>query len=389
MRAESSYPVELRKVFEKMSDVLIIGAGINGLLLSRELADAGAEVRLLDAGEVGREASWAGGGIVSPLYPWRYSEPVTALVTWAQKFYPNLVEDLEAETGIDAQYQRDGLLMLDAADRDQALAWAARHGQEMSVLTTAGCYQQEENLRPGFDEGLWMPGVGHVRNPRLCRALKESLALNSRVQLSENLPVTEIQTQSGRVTAVLAGERGNQQTFHPDTVVLCAGAWSRGLLPEFEADCEIQVEPVKGQMLLYKFDGPPVKSILLHNGRYLIPRSDGHLLVGSTLEYSGFDKSLTEEARSSLSDSAAEILPVLAEMEPVAQWSGLRPGTKDGIPYIGQVPPWENLFINAGQFRNGLVLAPASVRLLADLLLAREPLVDPRPYQPLARNTAA
>ena len=89
-----------------MSDVLIVGAGINGLLLSRELASAGAEITLVDAGAVGREASWAGGGIVSPLYPWRYSAPVTALVGWAQKFYPDLVQSLLAETGVDAQYQR-------------------------------------------------------------------------------------------------------------------------------------------------------------------------------------------------------------------------------------------------------------------------------------------
>lgn len=368
-----------------MSDVLIIGAGINGLLLSRELAAEGAEITLVDAGEVGREASWAGGGIVSPLYPWRYSASVTALVGWAQKFYPELVESLQVETGIDAEYQRDGLLMLDAVDRDEALAWAERHGQTMMVLSAADCYRQEASLGPGFGEGLWMPAVGHVRNPRLCRALKESLVINPRIKLLEKTAVREIQTDCSRVIAVTASKAGESLILESKNTVVCAGAWSKYLLSGTETQSAIDVEPVKGQMLLYKFESPPVTSILLHNGRYLIPRRDGHLLVGSTLEYTGFDKAISAEARTSLKDSAEELLPDLASKQPIAQWSGLRPGTKEGIPYIGPIPPWENLYINAGQFRNGLVLAPASARLLADLILGREPLLDPKPYLPAAR----
>ena len=369
-----------------MSDVLIVGAGINGLLLSRELASAGAEITLVDAGAVGREASWAGGGIVSPLYPWRYSAPVTALVGWAQKFYPDLVQSLLAETGVDAQYQRDGLLMLDAADRDAALAWAAHYGQSMAVLSAADCYRQEASLAPGFSEGLWMPAVGHVRNPRLCRALQASLALDARIRVLENTEVREIQTEGDRVSAVTASRGGNPITLESKTTVICAGAWSRRLLSGLAMESPIEVEPVKGQMLLYKFDSPPIQSILLHNGRYLIPRRDGHLLVGSTLEYTGFDKAISTQARTGLADSASGLLPALGSMEPIAQWSGLRPGSKGGIPYIGPIAPWENLYINAGQFRNGLVLAPASARLLADLILGRKPLLDPEPYLPAARQ---
>jgi glycine oxidase len=108
--------------------------------------------------------------------------------------------------------------------------------------------------------------------------------------------------------------------------------------------------------------------------------------VGSTLEYTGFDKSTTEEALASLRASAAELLPALAKAEAVGHWAGLRPGSPDGIPYIGELESHPGLWLNCGHFRNGLVLAPASCRLLADLMLGREPIVDPRPYAPMARG---
>jgi glycine oxidase len=170
-------------------------------------------------------------------------------------------------------------------------------------------------------------------------------------------------------------------------VVICAGAWSAEVLKNLSAP--LKIEPVKGQMLLFKFKQQPIASILLHGGRYLIPRRDGHMLIGSTLEYRGFDKSPTPAAKQSLLDSAYKILPMLKRHKPVAQWSGLRPAAPEGIPFIGKLEGFENLYINAGQFRNGLVLAPASARLLADELLGGTPILDPRPYRPGARTNEA
>ncbi len=361
-----------------MSDIIVIGAGINGLLLSRELVATGARVRLIEAGSVGKEASWAGGGIVSPLYPWRYSTSITALATWAQQFYPRLVKDLMQETGIDAEYQQSGLMMLDAADKDEALSWAEVNQRSMMEVDRQYCYEREPGLALGFTQGLWMPDVGNVRNPRLCQALKASLDANPSIEILENSPVREIRENSGRVTSVLVDSITGSQVLEADTFVIASGAWSRQLLSGITS--EVMIEPVKGQMLLFKFNRPPIKSILLHNGRYLIPRKDGHVLVGSTLEYVGFNKEATSDAQSSLRDSASRILPEIENKVVCGQWSGLRPGTKDGVPYIGAVEPLSNLFINAGQFRNGLVLAPASARLLADIICQRTPIVDPAPY---------
>ncbi|MNR09214.1 Glycine oxidase [compost metagenome] len=169
-------------------------------------------------------------------------------------------------------------------------------------------------------------------------------------------------------------------------MVLTAGAWSGDLLRPL--GLELPVEPVKGQMILYKCAEDFLPSMVLAKGRYAIPRRDGHILVGSTLEHAGYDKTPTGEALESLKASAVELLPALADATPVAHWAGLRPGSPEGIPYIGEVPGYAGLWLNCGHYRNGLVLAPASCQLFADLLLGREPIIDPAPYAPAGRLAA-
>lgn len=361
-------------------DFLIIGGGINGLLLARELASEGAQVLLLEQGRCCGESSWAGGGIVSPLYPWRYRDAVTALASWAQDFYPRLSRELLDRTGIDPELWQCGLLMLDADDEQDALRWAAVNARRMARVDPAFIYSRENALATGFQSGLWMPDVANVRNPRLGQALLAELRQLPSVEVREHCPVSRIDFKAGRVSRVKAGTGQNEQSWEADKTILCAGAWT-GLLAG-QLGLTLPVEPVKGQMLLYRFDDPPIREILLTRGRYLIPRRDGHLLVGSTLEYEGFDKTTTAAARLSLQESAEALLPVLRSHRPVAQWAGLRPAAPAGVPYIGRLPGFDNLYVNAGQFRNGLVLAPASARLLADLLLDRPPIVDPTPYRP-------
>lgn len=363
-------------------DYLIVGAGINGLLLARNLAAAGARIALIDRGQAGSEASWAGGGIVSPLYPWRYPAPITALASWAQDYYPQLASELLQETGIDVECTVSGLLMLDAHDRDDAVRWAAEHGRPLQELTATQIYHQEPDLAPGFGDGLWMPQIANIRNPRLCRALAQSLTDHAAVDLLPGVEWVGPKSDSGKLDTVCVRQMDSDQELHikASGVIICAGAWSGSLFTQL--GIQIDVHPVKGQMLLYKFPEPPIRSIVLTDGRYLIPRRDGHLLAGSTLEHVGFDKRPTAAAAQSLSDSALKLLPRLENEKPVKQWAGLRPASGDGIPYIGRVPGWDNLFVNAGQFRNGLVLAPASARLLADIVLSRQPILDPAPFAP-------
>lgn len=359
--------------------VIVVGGGALGLLTALLLARSGQMVAVVDKQDVGQESSWAGGGIVSPLYPWRYGAAVTALAHWSQGFYPELGSQLLVSTGIDPEVYATGLYWLDLPDEAEARAWAAREGREMLAVEVAQVREHVSALGDGFTRALHMPGVANVRNPRLVQALRAELERLPNVRLVEHCAVQGFLRDEGRI----CGVETSDGLIEADRVVLAAGAWSGELLAKL--GLALAVEPVKGQMILYKCAADFLPSMVLANGRYAIPRKDGHILVGSTLEYAGFDKTPTDEALVSLQASAVALLPALADAEVVGHWAGLRPGSPEGIPYIGEVPEYPGLWLNCGHFRNGLVLAPASCQLLADLMLGREPIVDPAPYAPAGR----
>ncbi len=357
-------------------DVLIVGGGAIGLLTALNLAPHVRHITLLDRGAVGQESSWAGGGIVSPLYPWRYSPAVTALAHWSQDFYPHLASELFARTGIDPQVHTTGLYWLDLDDEAEALAWAERERRPLSAVDLSAVYDAVPVLGPGYSRAVHMAGVANVRNPRLVKSLRAALLALPNVAVREHCAVTGFVRSGAQVQGVRTGA-GDVLADH---VVLTAGAWSGDLLRTL--GLELPVEPVKGQMILFKCAADFLPSMVLAKGRYAIPRRDGHILIGSTLEHAGFDKTPTDVALASLHASAVELLPALADAAVVKQWAGLRPGSPEGIPYIGAVPQLPGLWLNCGHYRNGLVLAPASCQLFADLLLGRTPIIDPQPYAP-------
>jgi glycine oxidase len=359
--------------------VIIIGGGVIGLLTAFNLASKVERVVLIDRSAVGQESSWAGGGIVSPLYPWRYSPAVTALAHWSQDFYPKLARRLFAATGIDPEVHKTGLYWLDLDDESDALAWAAKQNRPLSAVDISSVYDAVPVLGSGYRRAIHMADIANVRNPRLVKSLKAALLALPNVTIHEQSAVTGFVREGERILGVstAAGD------ILGDRVVLAAGAWSGELLASL--GLVLPVEPVKGQMILYKCASDFLPSMILAKGRYAIPRRDGHILIGSTLEHEGFDKTPTEHALESLKASAVELIPALADAQVVGHWAGLRPGSPEGIPFIGSVPGFEGLWLNCGHYRNGLVLAPASCQLLTDLLVGDTPIIDPELYAPAGR----
>ena len=361
------------RILVLMNRIIIVGGGVIGMLTARELALAGIQVVLFDRTETGRESSWAGGGIVSPLFPWRYLDSVTRLASWSQEIYPALCDELRTSTRVDPEFTRCGLLLIAPEETAAATEWADQHRRQLAIIDSARFNQLEPEAANAPENALWMPMVGQVRNPRMVRALR--LNLNQcGVEIRTGEAVEKLLIEDDHCRGVVTGEG----RYEADSTVICAGAWSNELLSNLGSPPEIH--PIRGQMLLFRTPPGTISRMVLEGSRYVIPRRDGRVLFGSTIEDVGFDKSTTAAAREELHAIATERFPVLNDHPVEAHWAGLRPSSPAGVPYIGPHPEITNLFINAGHFRNGIVLGPASARLAADLVLGRTPILDPTPY---------
>ncbi len=362
-----------------MPDCIVIGGGVIGLLTARNLHKAGMDVLLLERGALGGESSWAGGGIISPLYPWRYADSVNRLAERSKQIYPQLAAELLDESGIDCELLNSGLFVLANQGVDDILQWGKQWSVDMSPVSgLAAVRELEPMVAESVDAGIWMPDIMQIRNPRLVKAFKASCR-NLAIAFREHCPVQDILTENNRVTGV----QTEQGTISADKVIIASGAWTAQFAAARES---VAVQPVKGQMIMYRGEANQVKRIVLSEGHYVIPRKDGRILAGSTLEKIGFDKSISEDALSELHQAAVALVPVLAELKVERQWAGLRPGTEQGIPYICAHDEVEGLFIHAGHYRNGIVLGAASAELMATMVLGQAPTLDVSPYSLTAKH---
>ncbi len=333
-------------------------------------------ITLVERGETGKEASWAGSGIVSPLQPWRECAAVNQLSFWSQRHYPAIIASMEAEVGTSAGLIKSGLLILDEHEVGPAAEWATRHKVPHRCLTAEQFKRQEPGLQTVAHEALSFPEIQQVRNPRLLNILRSSLERRG-VRIITNTEVRQILTDRTAVTGIDT----SQGVIQADTIVLAAGSWSSQLLEGMQT--EAQILPVRGQILMYRRRSGCLQHVVLQRDSYLVPRADGVLLAGSTVEYVGYDKSTTVGARVDLHRMAVSLLPELADAVVEKHWAGLRPASSSGLPMIGAHPGIEGLYLNCGHFRSGLTLAPASAHMLCDIILGRASEFDADAFRPL------
>jgi glycine oxidase len=361
-----------------MSDVIVVGGGIVGLSAARSLASRGARVTVVERQRPGAEASSAAAGMLAPQAEAEAESPLLRLALRARDRHLSLAPELEEETGIGVDLSALGLIAVAFTGEEEAgllqrRDWQTAQGLAVEVLGPDELREAEPNLSAAARRGLLFPGDRRVDNVRLTRALAAS-AVQRGAALSCGRPVTALVVEDGRV----AGVRAGPEILRAPTVVNAMGAWA-GLLG---ADPEPPpVEPVRGQIVAFDMVPTLLRHVVYSARGYLVPRSDGRLLAGSTSERAGYDKSVTAGALRRVLDIALEIAPALADVPVAETWAGLRPGSPDGWPILG-AGALPGLIHAVGLYRNGILLGPLVGELAADLALGRAPEVDLTPFAP-------
>ncbi len=360
-------------------DVLIIGGGVIGLTTADYLAGEGATVVLVEQGDLGRQASWACAGIIPPGNSKRAQTPYDLLRATSSEMYPALSHELRERTKIDNGYVVcGGLEIADGAGASAVAAWRAE-GIAFEEWDAGHLRERLPHVGQTVGTSYFLPRMAQVRNPRHLKALIAGCRLLG-VHLQTDCPVHGFGRERGRITAVETGAG----RLTAGKYLVAAGAWSERLLQE--VGCQPGVRPVRGQIALLQAE-TPLRPILLHGKRYIVPRVDGRVLVGSTEEEAGFDARPTASAVAELLAFAVGLVPDLADAALERCWAGLRPGSPDGMPFLGLVAGYDNLFVATGHYRAGIQLSPATGWLLKQLLL-HQPLTMPldvfRPDRPPA-----
>jgi glycine oxidase len=345
----------------KTWDAIVIGAGVIGLSVARELHKRGLKVLVLERGEPGREASHSAGGMLAHCDPHNH-EKLRPLAKASAAMYPEFVLELQDETGFHVDFRQHGTI---AFLGDQVPECGHR-------ITADDLATMERSLLPQ-GPAYFLPEA--CLDPRkLVEALSKALH-RRKVDISTGTQVLAVETAARRVTAV----RTHKSSYLTRIAINCAGAWASNVTP-----ASLHTRPVKGQMLaMVPKHGTrfPLQHVVRSEGCYLIPRSDGRIVIGATVEEAGFDKQVHPDVIQQLHQAAAMLVPELGEGRILEAWAGLRPGSPDGLPMIGETS-YLGYLGATGHFRDGILLAPITARILAELVTGQTPEMNLIPFAP-------
>ncbi len=365
--------------FRKTPDVVIVGAGVIGLGIAWRLAQRGAAVVVFDQGAAGAGASHAAAGMLASCAEAEPGEEaLVALGRLSQSLWPAFTAELEQATGLSIDLRHEGTLVVALTADDQArlrhqLQFQKSLGLPLEWISAAETRQREPHLA-GVAGAVFSPEDHQVDNRKLVGALRSAAAAAGAV-IREHAAVERIVVTQGRAAGIRLGDGADVAA---NVVVVAAGAWSRsigGVPPEMRPP----VRPVKGQMLALRMDAPLLSHVVWAPNVYLVPRRDGRLILGGTVEEKGFDATLTAGGVLALLEAAWRVLPAIEELPIEETWVGHRPGSRDDAPILGP-SPITGLVYATGHYRNGILLAPITADAIARLVLDGE--VDPaiRPF---------
>lgn len=350
---------------EQISEVLIIGGGIIGLSIARELHKRSVgKITIIERGKTGQESSFAAAGMLAPNAETDKIDVFFYFCRESAKLYPNFSAELFDETGIDIELDQSGTLYLAFNEKDvkeihHRFEWQSKNGLEIAHLPAQEILKIEPFVSPKVCEGLFFPNDWQVENRKLMAAL-QIYAEKNQIKILENTDVNKLLINNGKISGVET-EEGK---LSAGQVILATGAWTtliksdKFLMPE--------IQPIRGQMLCFQSVQKQFSKVIYSPRGYIVPRSDGRILAGATVEKTGFDKSVTSAGIDSVLKTSFEIAPNLGQIKIIEKWAGLRPLSDDGFPILGAIPEIENLFIATGHFRNGILLAPLTAKILAD-----------------------
>lgn len=367
----------------KTADVVVVGGGLIGASIAFELAAEKLHVMLLDRQKPGLEASWAAAGMLSPGPHLPGDLPLVPLGRESFRLYPDFVANVEAASGKSATYARNGALEVflpprSDAERDKLVAEYRKLGLAAESVTVDTARQWEPSLNAAICAAAWIPEEATVDAPVLMNTVL--LAAKRRgVDVRSDCPVTGLIRERERCVGVIAGS----EKFAAGCVIIAAGCFCREIAPCDETIARYApTRPVRGQILALRCEDAGLQRVLRSGRGYLVPRPDGRIIVGSTLEEAGFEKRVTAGGIRQMLDAAIGMLPGLAAATLADSWAGLRPGTPDDLPILGPTD-LPGLLMATGHYRNGILLAPITAKLLRDWIIDGRTTFNAEPFSPL------
>ncbi|MEP7337818.1 MAG: glycine oxidase ThiO [Acidobacteriota bacterium] len=366
-------------------DAAIIGGGVIGCSIAWRLALAGMRVAVIERGEIGREASYAAGGMLAPLAEADEADDFFHLAVASRAMYADFAHELKEASGIDIEYRTEGTLYLslteeDDEELDRRWQWQQAAGLNVKRLN-AGCVRK---LEPPVNERLrWALKFpdDHQVNNRLLIAALYAAAQKAGVEFKTQTTVERLLIEAHAGSKRVSGLGTTSGEVRSKIVVIAAGSWSSLLKAEGGAAAHpFAVEPVRGQMVAVEMPHPPINHVIYSRRSYVIPRLGGFLIAGSTTEKAGYDKRVTAGGVASIIEHAMEILPCFASLAMTETWGGLRPTSPDGLPILGADPQVAGLIYATGHYRNGILLTPITASAISELLLKGESSVNLSPF---------